>query len=163
MAHETANIKWIPSQRRFGAENQMTWGGDLEGIIILRINQCYSCTCCPHHPHPPRSTSRAQLPLRTVGHWCAVVGWKGSMRAREREGDVQFSGAGRDWEREEERRRWRTRSSGTRPQPTAKCYERGRPQNGLELEYAQKGTEQCLVAVAEIARISARPFAGNLD
>ena len=57
--------------------------GALGGIIIWGINQCFSCTDVPP---PLRPTSRTQLPLRTVGHWCAVerVG-EGSARDGERE------------------------------------------------------------------------------
>ncbi len=55
MAHEAANIKWIPSTRLglwrgLGAK----LGGGLEGIIIWGIYQCYSCThCSPITPPPP--------------------------------------------------------------------------------------------------------------
>lgn len=127
MAHETANIKWIPSTRLGlwgGLGQKLGWGG-LWGIIIWGINQCYSCTdCSPLTTPPPHwSTSRTQLPLRTVGHWCSVEGWRGSAQERERGGGR--TDKGRDWEREEGRGRWRTCSFGTRLQLTARVLSTG--------------------------------------
>lgn len=48
---------------------ERNWGGGLEGIIILVYKpMLFLHTLIPHHPPPSSSTSRAPLPLRTVGH-----------------------------------------------------------------------------------------------
>ena len=72
-----------------------------------------------HHPPALSSTSLMQLPLRTVGHWCAVESWAGEgprVRRRERgreKGERELGPSLRAWERKKARRRWATRSSGT--------------------------------------------------
>lgn len=134
---------------RFRAENQKTWGGDLEGIIILRINQCYSCTCCPHHPHPP--DLRRGLSFRFARLVIDAQWWVGKgVRARERE-------RGRRTIDQAETGRERREEGGDGPAPLGlghslllSAINGIGTQNGLELEYAQKGTEERLVAVTEL-------------
>lgn len=89
-----------------------------------------SITPHPTHPTPspsrPSSTSLMQLPLRTVGHWCASRAgleedWRGTgggprVRRRERASEKRERELGPSWrvgERKKARRRWRTCSSGT--------------------------------------------------
>lgn len=125
----------------------MTWGGDLEGIIMGYKPMLFlHLLPPPQSPTPPRSTSWTQLPLRTVGHWCAVVGWRGSTRERGRR-RIDKAETGR--ERREE--------GGDGPAPLGLGYSlllgavNGvDSQNGLELKNAQKGTEERLVAVTEL-------------